>query len=59
MDTSVQWDMNVECGRHTCSVPYASIVEYMYTSVYGPIVDCIEFIWGIYTYIIVSYLHIK
>ena len=29
----------------------------MYTSVPGQIVECIEFIWGIYTDIFASYLH--
>ena len=35
-----------------------SNMKYMYTSACGYIVDCIEFIWGIYTDTIVSYLHV-
>ena len=56
---SAEGHMYVPCGRHICSGPYASNEEYMYTSASGHSVECIEFIWGTYTDIVVSYLHKK
>ena len=31
----------------------------MYTSAFGHIIECSEYIWGLYTDIIVSYVHMK
>ena len=48
----VQWDIYIQCGRHTCSRAHASNVKYMYTSSPVHIIDCSEFIRGIYTDIV-------
>ena len=50
-----QWGISVQCGRHIQSGEYVSNVKYMYTSAPGHIIDCIEFIWNIYTEIGVPY----
>ena len=42
---------------HICSWAYANNVECMYNSVPGHSVDCIGFIWGIYTDTVVSSAH--
>ena len=47
----------MQCGKHICLWAYVSNVKCMYTSASGHIVDCIEFIWGIYTDIVVSFVH--
>ena len=39
----------VQCDRHICSGTYASKARCMYTSASGHIIDCIEFMWSIYT----------
>ena len=38
---------------------YASNVKYMYTSISDHIVDCSEFMWGIYSDIVALYLHMN
>ena len=49
----------VQCGRHICSGAYVSNVKCMYTTSSGHIVDCSEYILGIYTQIVVLYHHVK
>ena len=34
-------------------------MKFMYTSAFGLIIDCIKLIWGIYTDIVVWYLHMN
>ena len=51
------WDIYLWCGRHICLGAYTNAVNYMYISVPCMITDCSGFIWGIYTGIVVSYLH--
>ena len=46
----------VPCGSHICSGACANNVKLMYISVPGHTVDCIGFIWGKYTDIVVSYV---
>ena len=38
---------------------YVTNVKYMYTSACGDIVACTEFMLGIYSDIVVSYVHMK
>ena len=52
-------DMYVQCDRHICLGAYTSNMECMYTSAYGHIVDCSEFISGIYTDIVFLNVHMK
>ena len=54
---AVQWDIYVQCGMHICSGAYDNNVKWLYTIAPGHIVDCIEFILGIYTDIVVSCAH--
>ena len=42
---------------HICSWTYANNIKCMYSSGHGHIVICKEFIWGIYTNIVVSCTH--
>ena len=66
---TVIWGLYVDYSRsavgHMCDVvsifswAYASNIECMYTSAPGHFISCSEFIWGIYTYIVVCYLHMK
>ena len=49
----------VQCGRHIHCEAYVINVKCMYTSAYDNIIDCIEFIWGIYADVVVSYMHMK
>ena len=44
MKTTVemQWNIYLECCRHICSGQNVTNVEYMYASVSGHIIDCIE-----------------
>ena len=44
----------MECGRHICQGAYANNVKSMYMIAADYIVDCTEFIWGIYPDVIVS-----
>ena len=44
----------MRCGRHICLRAYANNVESMHICVPGHIVECTEFIWGLYTDIVVS-----
>ena len=47
----------MQCGRHICSGAYVSNMKFMYTSSFGDIVDYIEFIWCIYTAIVILDAH--
>ena len=38
---------------------YISNLKYMFTSAHGQIIYCIEFLWGSYTNVVVSYVHMK
>ena len=49
--------MAVQCGRHICLGACVSNVKHMYTNAPGHIIDYIEFVWCIYTDIIISYAH--
>ena len=49
----MQWDI------HICPGAYARNVKWKYTSACVDNVDCIEFILGIYTDIVVRYLHMN
>ena len=51
--------MYVHYGRHICSETYTTDVKYIYTSVSGHIVDYGELIWGLYTEIVASYVHMN
>ena len=51
--------MYIQCHRHINFGAYASKVKCMHTSAHGHIVDCSEFISGIYTDIVVSNLHMN
>ena len=55
----VQWNTCVQCHMHVCSGEYTGNVQFMYTSVFGHIVDCIGFIPGIQTDIVASYIYIN
>ena len=59
MTVAVQWDIYMLYDRNICSGAYANNVKCMYTSASGHIVDCREFIWGIYSGIAVSYMHMN
>ena len=52
----VQWYINMPYDRNICSGEYVNNVKCMYTSDCGHFVDCIEFIWCIYSNIVVSYV---
>ena len=54
----MQLDVYVECSKHISSGAYASNVECVHTSAPGHTTHYIEFILGIYTDIVISYLHI-
>ena len=67
---AVMWGLHVDhiifAVGHTCLMwqayflgTYANNVEWKYTSTCGHIVDCSEFIWGIYTDIVVWCLHMS
>ena len=45
--------VQVQCSRCICSGAYASNVKCMYTSAPSDFIDCIEYIWGINTDIVV------
>ena len=49
--------MDIECGRHMCLGAYANNVQYLYIIASGHIVDCSEFLWGIYTDTVISSAH--
>ena len=53
MSTTVE----VHHDRHICSGAYASNVKGIYSSACSHIMDCSEFIWDIYTDIVVIYSH--
>ena len=55
----VQYDIHIQYGRHVCLGAYVNNVRCMFTSAGGDIVDCIEVIWGMYTDIVLSYVHMK
>ena len=40
----VQWDIHMQYGRHICSGAYVNNLKCMYSSAFGDILDCIEFI---------------
>ena len=40
----LQWDMNLQCGKHICLGAYVINMECMYTNTSGHIINCIEFI---------------
>ena len=40
----VQWDIYVQYGRNICLGVSANNVKCMYSSAFGHIIDCIEFI---------------
>ena len=44
VESTVQWDMYVQCGKHICSGVYANNVKCMYTSASGHVFECTEFI---------------
>ena len=46
------------CSRHICSGAYANNMKCTYTTTCGHIVDCKEFIWGIYIDTVVSCGHV-
>ena len=52
---AVQWNIYVQCGNHICSVIY---VKYVY-SAHCHMVDCIDFICGIYMCIHLPYKYKK
>ena len=45
--------------RHICSGTFSSNVKCMYTSVPGHTVDCCDFISGIWTDIVISYVNMN
>ena len=49
----------MQCDRNRYSGAYVNNVKCMYISVPGHIVNCIEFIFIIYTNIVVSYVHMN
>ena len=55
----MQLDRWVKCGSHIFSEVYVNNVKSMYASAPGQIVDCTEFILGIYTDIVALYLHVN
>ena len=59
-DHAIMWSLYVDYRRSAVIDTYAICrgicqqCECMYTSAFGDIIDCFEFIWGIYTDIVVS-----
>ena len=52
----VQWDICVQYGKYICSWTFVGNVKCMYP---GYSIDCIEFLWGIYTDKVASHVHMK
>ena len=40
----MQWDVHVQCDGQFCLEAYASNVKCKYTSGFGDVIDCTEFI---------------
>ena len=59
MTVAGHWDIHTQCCRHICPRAYANTVKCMYTSPSSHIVDGSELIQGIYTDIVISYLHLN
>ena len=59
MWTKVEGQRNIylDCGRFICLGLHGRNVKCMYTSSPGHIIDCIKFIWGMYTDIVFSCAH--
>ena len=51
--------MHAQCGIHSCSGAYIYNVKVMLIIVPSLIVDCFGFIRGLYTDIVVSYIHMS
>ena len=49
----------MQCHKHICSGEYANNVKWEYICLPGHIVDCIGFMWGICTDVVVSYVYMK
>ena len=55
----VYLDIYMQSGRYISSGAFASNVKCVYASAPGHIIDCIKLTWGIYTDIVISYVHIQ
>ena len=55
---AMQWNINMQCGRHISSGTCANNVKCMYNNAHQ-FVNLRKFVWGIYIDIVVSYLHMK
>ena len=56
---AAQWKTCVQCARHICLGTSANNVKCMYTSAHGYTVDCSEFICGMYSDVVISYMHMN